>query len=278
MLSNSLLKMAVFIAASGIFTVGYGKGLRPISDEAMSQIAGADGISMAVDLNTKIGSVVFGVYDTQDNVAFLRYKDYTETGTYLARMNVLSRPDGQSDFIDFLNPNILTTKPLQIGYDIEVEANGKIFGAGIAMQDVVIAGSSMQWTTGATGGLAFGAGMYETIERVTISPEKRNPGNTEGQMTMDKVSITGTTANTPWVVADLDNQPGYFRAVQDSNGVTNLQFGIDWPKGTAEAATGQMTIDRVAFTAIPGGNPVELGRSSIGSMQIQYMNIKVRSP
>ena len=50
----------------------------------------------------------------------------------------------------------------------------------------------------------------------------------------------------------------------------SLNLGVDWPVG-ADAATGKLTIDNVAFN-----NGANLGSSSIGSMQIQYMNIKFR--
>ena len=95
-------------------------------------------------------------------------------------------------------------------------------------------------------------------------------------MVISGVKVGGTTEDTPWVMADLKTQPGTFRVIGDGNGNSNFQFGIGWPTGTTEAATGRMSIDKVAFMDPSGVPTTNLGSSSIGSMQIQYLNIKIR--
>ena len=102
-----------------------------------------------------------------------------------------------------------------------------------------------------------------------MSPNGRK--ETVGQMAISGIKVESSeTPGNPWVIADLKTQSGKFRLPVDAQGATHLNLGVDWPVG-ADAATGKLTIDNVAFN-----NGANLGSSSIGSMQIQYMNIKFR--
>lgn len=66
-------------------------------------------------------------------------------------------------------------------------------------------------------------------------------------MKFDGIKVESSkNPGSPWVMADLKTQSGKFRLPVE-NGVTRLQLGIDWPEGTADAATGRLSIDKVAF-------------------------------
>ena len=103
-------------------------------------------------------------------------------------------------------------------------------------------------------------------------------GNTAGQLSMSGVSIGSEggpeSVPGPWVIADLVNQPGQFNIIADPAG-DRIQIGIDFPK-VGDAAAGKMNIENITFNTPTG--PLNLGSSNIGSMQIQHLNIKFRSP
>jgi len=87
----------------------------------------------------------------------------------------------------------------------------------------------------------------------------------------------GTLLGTPWAIADATTQPGIINAVTDADGKASLHVGIGWPTTAAAAPTGGLAIDRIVFTssALPGGQ-LDLGASRIGTMQIQYLDVKLR--
>lgn len=55
---------------------------------------------------------------------------------------------------------------------------------------------------------------------------------------------------TPWMIEDLNTQSGKFHLPVGADGETHLNLGVDWPVG-ADAATGRLSIDKVAFTTVP---------------------------
>ncbi|MBP9686063.1 MAG: hypothetical protein KBE07_15580, partial [Rhodoferax sp.] len=178
---------------------------------------------------------------------------------------------GKPDFMNWVYPDIASTKPLNIVYDMAITADGKTFGSSVTLQDFLIAGSSMQLSSSDQGGMAFGLAQKLRIANVLMQPNGR--GNTGGQLSMSGVSIGAESGPGPWVIADLVNQPGQFNIVSDPSG-DRLQFGIDFPK-VGDAATGKMNIENITFNTPTG--PLNLGSSSIGSMQLQHFNIKFRS-
>ncbi len=254
-------------------TLGLAQPLQPLGDAALSEVGGRDGVNFAVDLNTHIGSVVVGTYDTAGNAASLARNNFSATGTLLASLQVLRGTPGSPDLIDWSFPDIATTKPLQVAYDLAVSANGSTFGTSITFQNIVLAGSSMQWTTAATGGVAFGMAINTSIDQLLLQPNGRS--SSDGQMALSGVKLGGAVAGQPWVLADVAAQPGAFHVVADGSGGAHIEWGIGWPSVAAEAPLGTLKIDNLTLTTPTG--PVDLGSSSIGSMQIQYLNIKFKS-
>ena len=251
-------------------------GLKVLSEEDMSREVGRDGVTFATALNLEVGSYVFTPYDG----ASVQHKNLTAKGTILSIFDIVKNDPGKPDIGQWHIPMIATTKPLQIEYDLVVSTTGKDsvktdLGTSVMYKDFVPNGSVFQWTSGPTGGIDLGLATNLSIGQLIFSPNGRK--DEYGQMKFDGIKVESSkNPGSPWVMADLKTQSGKFRLPVE-NGVTRLQLGIDWPEGTADAATGRLSIDKVAF---PNPNniqqPIDLGSSSIGSMQIQYMNIKFR--
>jgi hypothetical protein len=268
------LLVLCWIAAAASAAAGAADML-PLSDAALADVQGRDGLSFAVKLNANVGSATLGVADSAGNPAAMNFNNLAVTGVIAGTVDVMSGTPGSPDFVNWAFPNIGGTNSLQIGYDLVVTANGSSLGTSIMFQNLAFNGSSMQWTTSsANGGATFGLALNMAIDNVWLQPNGR--GNSSGQMSVSgiKLGAAGSTG-TPWVIADVAAQPGILNAVTDAGGNTNVQLGIGWPTVPGTAPTGSLQIDNMTFST-PGGN-VNLGASSIGSMQIQYLNIKFKS-
>lgn len=267
---TSLMRQAALLGLLGISAVAGAADMQELDDGVLSQVQGKDGVSFALNLNTSIGSNVFSV-DTAGKPTSISQKNVKVTGFYALSLDIVNGAGGKPDFMNWVYPDIASTKPLNIVYDMAITADGKTFGSSVTLQDFLIAGSSMQLSSSDQGGMAFGLAQKLRIANVLMQPNGR--GNTGGQLSMSGVSIGAESGPGPWVIADLVNQPGQFNIVSDPSG-DRLQFGIDFPK-VGDAATGKMNIENITFNTPTG--PLNLGSSSIGSMQLQHFNIKFRS-
>ena len=267
---TSLMRQAALLGLLGISAVAGAADMQELDDGVLSQVQGKDGVSFALNLNTSIGSNVFSV-DTAGKPTSISQKNVKVTGFYALSLDIVNGAAGKPDFMNWVYPDIASTKPLNIVYDMAITADGNTFGSSVTLQDFLIAGSSMQLSSSDQGGMAFGLAQKLRIANVLMQPNGR--GNTGGQLSMSGVSIGAESGPGPWVIADLVNQPGQFNIVSDPSG-DRLQFGIDFPK-VGDAATGKMNIENITFNTPTG--PLNLGSSSIGSMQLQHFNIKFRS-
>lgn len=255
---------AVMLLA-GCSLVANAAGLKVLSEEDLSKEVGRDGISFATAVNMDIGSYVFTPYDA----AALRHENITVRGTFLSEFDVFQGSPGGPDIGTWSIPEANNISPLQIEYDLVVSANGRSLGTAVTYKDFSPKGSAFQFTTGPSGGVDLGWTTKLSIGQLLFSPNGRK--STDGQMAINGISVESSeVAGAGWVIADLKTQSGKFRLPVDSSGETRLNLGVDWPVG-ADARTGKLTINEVAFS-----NGTNLGSSSIGSMQIQYMNIKFR--
>ena len=249
--------------------------LQPLDDGALSEIRGRDGVSFAVNANVNIGSISIGVTDTDANPATLNMNNVNVTGTIATTMDLVGGTNGSPSYINWAFPDITTTNPLQFGFDLLVNANGTSLGTGVQLQNVSLNGSSFQMTPYINTGITFGMGVNLQIGNALLQPNGR--GNTAGQMSLSGISLSaaGSNGSAPWVLADINAQPGIINIVTDANGNPNLQWGIGWPTagaGTAAPSSGSLQVNNVTFTT-PDGT-VNLGSSSIGSMQVQYLNVR----
>lgn len=259
-------------------SLAQGAGLKVMSDEALSNEAGRGGITFVSSLNVGM-NYSFAAYDAHDVDAYIRHDNFLTTGTFILTFDIKQDESGQFEYANWQIPHasdVTNTKPLQTGYNLVIDSNGKMLGTHVQYQDIVLAGSSAQMLTGTPdgGGLTYGISADVGVGQMLFSPNGLT--NPEGQMVISGVQLGSTTDGAPWAVADLKTQPGTFRVVSDSNGESHLQWGIGWPTGATEAATGRLSIANVAFMDASGVPAVNLGSSSIGSMQIQHLNVRIR--
>ncbi|MFZ6748589.1 DUF6160 family protein [Undibacterium sp. Ren11W] len=259
----------VFAASS----VSVAANLQTLNDDALSDVQGRDGVSFLLGLNANIGSINLGVYDSDNNPASIILNKVALTGTLGVKFDILPSVPGMPDLINISLPDIASDYPLQYAYDLEIVANGRSLGTSVTYQNMSYVGSSMQWTTSGSGGLAFGLALKMSAENIFLQPNGR--GNSSGQMAVNGFKVSNADGTgTPWVIADVASQPGSFRVVNDANGNSSFQMGIAWPDVQKDAPAGSLHVDNISFTTPTG--KVDLGSSSIGSMQIQYLNVKFK--
>lgn len=266
-------------ALLGLWCIGAAAGaanLRPLSDEALSDVRGRDGLSFAVSLNEHIGSYTIGTSDSAGNPAALRFNNLATTGVIACALDIMPGASGSPDYVNLAFVPIGGFNILQTVSDMVVAANAISFSTSVMFQNMAFNGSSMQLTTSASAGVTFGMGVNLSIGNVLLQPNGQ--GNASGQMAISSVTLgaAGSAAGSPWVLADVTTQPGTFNIATDMSGNQYPQLTIGWPTspGTA-AASGSLQIGNITFNTPTGS--VNLGSSSIGSMQVQYLNIKFRS-
>lgn len=270
-----LVRFGALLALCSIGAVAAAADMRPLNDAALSDVQGRDGVSFLLDLKAHIGSTVVGVSDTDNNPASLILNNVALTGLIATTWKVSQGAPGMPDFVNVTFPSIAGTNNMQYAYDMSILANGRTFGTSIMFQNMSFGGSSMQWTTAGDGGAALGMGLNMAIDNIFLRPNGRD--NSTGQMNMSGIklgTVSDTGSYTPWVIADVATQPGFFKVKLDDVGDSHFQFGIGWPDVQKDAPLGSLHIDNITFTT-PTGN-VNLGASSIGSMQLQYLNVKFK--
>jgi hypothetical protein len=245
---TSLMRQAALLGLLGISAVAGAADMQELDDGVLSQVQGKDGVSFALNLNTSIGSNVFSV-DTAGKPTSISQKNVKVTGFYALSLDIVNGAAGKPDFMNWVYPDIASTKPLNIVYDMAITADGKTFGSSVTLSEYLNAGSSMQLSSSDKGGMAFGLAQKLSIASVLMQPN--GLGNTGGQFSMSGVSLGAASGTGAWVIADLVNQPGQFNIVRESGG-DRLQFGIDFPK-TGEAAAGKLSINNITINT--SGSP-----------------------
>jgi hypothetical protein len=251
--------------------------MQPLSDEALSDVRGGDGVSFLANLNFSSSAFTLGVTNPDGNPASLALNNLAITGVIAMTYDIVSgAATGTSDYVNLAFPTLGIANDLNMAYNLAVTANGSTLGTGVTFQNMAFNGSSLQLLPAAGGGANFGLALNMAVGNVLLQPN--GIGNTSGQMSISGITLgaaASTVANAPWVLADIVAQPGIFTIAVDSGGTPYVELGIGWPTGSTPAASGSLHINDINF-ATPSGN-VNLGASSIGSMQIQYLNIKLKS-
>jgi hypothetical protein len=249
--------------------------LKPLDDADLSDVRGRDGVSFGVNLNANIGNVTLGATDSAGNAGSIMLNNVIVSGTIASTLDLTAGINGNPSYINWASPNIAGANSIQFGFDLAVNANGTTLGTGVQFQNVAFGGSSLQMTPYVNGGITFGSQLSLQVGNVLLQPNGR--GITTGQMAISGLVIgaAGSNGTAPWVTADINAQPGIINIVTDSSGNPNLQWGIGWPTASGTAPAGSLQISNITFTT-PDGN-VNLGSSSIGSMQIQYLNVKLKN-
>jgi hypothetical protein len=227
-----------------------------------------------------------------------RSDDAAATFTDPYVMKLYSRV-GLPDVIQWTEPlNANGLLKWQFATDWKVSTPGTVFdGGALIVRDLQSYGGRFEITTPSTAGaegVVWGSAIRLNIGDVLIRPRGRDditnpdaPGATN-QLRIQGIHISSATdSNAPWVLADVTAQPGIFNAVTE-NGQSYLHMGIGWATNpNVETPAGKVEIDNITFrnsTATymdpmtgAATNTLNLGSSSIGSMQIQYLDLKMHA-
>ncbi len=293
--------LAVLLAAGGPLPAARAAGMTPLSDDELSAVQARDGFAFNLQGYSMSGSLSL-TYSmpspstaslTLGNLAISRSDDPLGSFADPYYLDIVTRGSGLADVIQISEPlNASGALKWQFAADLSVNADGaNVSGGALVIKDLVSYGGVLSLTTPDLSadydGIAFGLAMRADIGAVLLRPRGRdditqiNPGSVNEQLAFTGIHIgaadsSGNLLGKPWVIADVTNQPGIINAVTDTNGQSYLHIGIDWSKSPAGAPIGGLLIDNIAFKSDITGN-VDLGSSRIGTMQIQYLDVRFRS-
>lgn len=262
--------------------------MEALPDSALSAVRGRDGVSFDLSgfamsgnvrttYTTSSGSSIY-----KENLSASR-SDSSDQFADPYKLDIVSGAPGLADVIQLAFPvNALGEQKWQLAYDWGVNADGMAFNNGsVSVSDLVFRGGGLQFSTPqGYDGIAFGVALRTEIGQLAFRPGGR--ADTGEQMALSGIRLgavdeSGNFTNRPWVLADVASQPGVLNALNDESG-PRLHIGIDWPDaryGSGAAPAGGLQIDNISFSS-PGKPVVDLGSSRIGSMQIQYLDVKFR--
>jgi hypothetical protein len=278
---------------------GLALALEPLSDSALARIGGRDGMSFNLSNFAMSGNAVMR-YTTPDgrgsigigNLSASRSDNVDAPFADPYRLDVIAggpgvdgRPGGRAEIVNIAMPqNALGREAWQMAFDFDVGDNGIVVNGGsVILKDLVYYGGGFQWSTPATAeGLAFGMSTRMDIGSLALQPNGRDAAGEA--MVLSGVKIGAATGDgsapvAPWRLADVSAQAGIFNARTDEAGNSRLHIGINWPEAGAAAAAGTLQIGNISFRSDAGGTVapnVDLGSSRIGSIQLQYLDIKFR--
>jgi hypothetical protein len=269
---------------------GFAAALEPLPDSALAKVAGRDGMSFNLSNFAVNGNAVWR-YTTPGGDSFsignLSASRSDNTAAPFAdpyRLDVLPGGPGGADIVNVALPqNALGREVWQVAYDLGVDANGLSVKVGsVLLKDLAYYGGGFQFSTPAVGeGLAFGLSSRFELGSLTLAPNGRDaPGEAlvlldlrVGAATPDGSTSYGASSapTQPWRIADVASQAGIFNARTDEAGNPSLHVGIGWPDANG-APAGTVQIGNISFNSAAGN--VDLGSSRIGSIQLQYLDVK----
>jgi hypothetical protein len=261
---------------------------QPLGDEALAAVRGGDGVSFDLSGFSMSGDARI-TYRPQGDRAFwvgslsAARSDGPVPFADPYRLDIASGPAGLADVVGFAFPaNGDGAQRWQFAYDWGVDADGIARdGGSIVLRDLVFQGGGWQFSTPRVeDGVAFGLGLNLRIGELALRPNGR--ATDAGQMAwqgvrLGAVDAAGAFTGAPWAIADVAAQPAVINALADENG-PHLHIGIGWPDrqyGSGTAPAGGLQIDRISF-ANPGGGTTDFGAARIGSIQIQYLDIRIK--
>lgn len=266
----------------GLLVCGLAAAMEPMSDSALSAVRGRDGVSF--DLNGFAMSGDARVSYTTPSGSVLYVEKFAASRSDSAqpfsdpfRLDILPGASGLADYINIAFPvNANGEQRWQMAYDWGITADGVTREqSSVVVKDLVLSGGGLQFTTPQVNeGIAFGAALKLDIGSVSFRPRGRDDASEA--MILSGIHIGGTDGGA-WTIANVASQPAVINALADESG-PRLHIGIDWPDaryGSGQAGAGSIVVDNISF--VSAGQPtVDLGSSRIGSVQIQYLDIKFR--
>jgi hypothetical protein len=266
--------------------------LEPLPDSALSKIGGRDGMSFNLSNFAMSGNTVLRYHTPGDrgsigigNLAASRSDNVDAPFADPYRLDVIKGSAGRADIVNIAMPqNLLGREAWQIAFDFDVEDQGFVVrGGSVILKDLVYYGGGVQWSTPALGeGLAFGLSTRMEIGSLALQPNGRAAAGEAmvlSNLRIGAATEDGSAPVAPWRLADVRAQAGIFNVRTDDAGNARLHIGINWPEAGASAAAGTLQIGNIGFRSdAPNtlGASVDLGSSRIGSIQLQYLDIKFR--
>ncbi|MCS0629831.1 hypothetical protein NX786_10860 [Telluria mixta] len=261
--------------------------LEPLPDSALAKVAGRDGMSFNLSNFAMSGNAELRYYAPGGgsigigNVAASRSDNTDAPFADPYRLDIIAGGAGRADIINIAFPeNAAGREVWQVAYDFGVNAGGfDVKNGSVILKDLVYYGGGLQWSTPAVGdGLAFGLAARIDLGSLTLAPNGREA--TGEAMVLSNVKIGAATADgaaptAPWRIADVTNQAGIFNARTDAAGNSSLHIGVNWPDADQAAPSGTLQIGNISFRSDAGAN-MDLGSSRIGSIQLQYLDVKFR--
>ena len=279
--------------------------MKSLADDELSEVRGADGISFNLSN--------FSLTSDATNPLSLTYLSPNGSSLTLSRLD-LSRTDDADGFAD---PYSLTLRqrtglPDVIAIDFPLNTAGNqawSLTADFANCDAVTSGtctgtnflggtlqvSGLTMKGGGlylaptilanTEGIAFGLGTQLDIASLAVYSHGRTAGDTTDTIDKsDALLLTGihlADASTGGArsLADVTTHPGLINAMTDSAG-SYLHLQVGWPTTSDPVPAAAIRIDNISFVTTTGtGSPVttNLGSASIASLQLNYVDIKLRT-
>jgi hypothetical protein len=274
---------------------GLACALEALPDSALSKIGGRDGMSFNLSNFAVSGNAVLR-YTTPDgrssigigNLSASRSDNVDAPFADPYRLDVIpggpdgaGRTGGRADIVNIAMPQNLAGREVwQMALDFDVDAGGIVVkGGSVILKDLIYYGGGFQWSTPAAGdGLAFGMSTRMDLGSLALQPNGRDAAGEA--MVLSRVRIgaardDGSAPVAPWRIADVGSQAGIFNVRTDDAGNARLHIGINWPDAGAQAAVGAIQIGNISFRSEAGVN-MDLDSSRIGSIQLQYLDIKFR--
>ncbi|MDC8772392.1 hypothetical protein [Roseateles albus] len=276
--------------------------LTPISDEDLARVQGRDGFAFNLrgfalqgPLTLRLGAAD-GSGLALSNFALSRSDDLAATFSDPYQLSLIKGPSGMPDRVILSEPlNLNSALRWQFAADLSLidkssSAAPSSFNAGaLVLQDLRSFGGTLSLAPSADPneqGIAFGLGLRLDVGALLLRPRGRadtalfdSPGAAE-QFSLRGIHLAAATAdgqlgNSLWRLADLDRQPLLLNAVSSPEGGGFLHLNLAWPS-QGQAPAGSLAIDNIAFKSDVGPS-LDLGSSRIGSMQIQYLDVRLKT-
>jgi hypothetical protein len=264
--------------------------MQALRDSELADVRGSNGVAFNLVGFSLSGplSITYtspnGAALSLSNLALSRSDDPDATFTDPYTFKLVGRP-GLADAMQLSEPlNAQGRLKWQFAADWRVQADGITHeGGALVINDLVSRAGQLTLTTPATpgvDGVAFGLKLNLDIGDLLLRPRGRADGAEELRLhgiRLGAAAEDGTLLGTPWALADATLQPGILNAVTDADGKASLHVGIGWPTTAAGAPIGSLVVDNISFKSdtLPGG-VMDLGVSRIGTLQIQYLDVKLR--
>lgn len=279
--------MRAVAAAILLFVPAWAAALEPLPDSALAKVAGRDGMSFNLSNFAMSGNAELRYYAPGGgsigigNLAASRSDNTDAPFADPYRLDIIAGSAGRADIINIAFPeNAAGREVWQVAYDFGVNASGfDVRNGSVILKDLVYYGGGMQWSTPAVGdGLAFGLAARIDLGSLTLAPNGREA--TGEAMVLSNIKIGAATADgsaptAPWRIADVTSQAGIFNARTDAAGNASLHIGVNWPDAGQAAPSGTLQIGNISFRSDAGAS-MDLGSARIGSIQLQYLDVKFR--